>query len=407
MEPADALFEHGGIPRHVQVEHDRGVLQIQADAAGVGRQERPAARVVAKAVDQVLALAARNAPVEQDVIPATLLETAHQEFVHAQPLTEDNDLGLRPLKNLRQQRDDLFGLGTMIVRVIDEVAVVAGHAHAQQGDQSAGVCRLPRDSDSAAISARSRDNFPVLSVMFQLVIGHGHEDVRVDAFGQLVEHHVLLPAHQDRLEGLADLIQVLVADHLADVVVDLMIVQQLEGGAEPIAVDELHDGDQLFQAILQRRSREHDGIGGSDALDAAGHARVPVLDALGLVENDQVGVPGLDKIEIAMDGVVVHDLEEGIGAEADLALCPQTANDLNRALHRTFDLALPLVLEGGGADNEHPFDAEQPGHDFAGGNGLNGFAKPHFVADETAAGFGGEQGPFPLIIVERHARRGP
>ena len=117
---------------------------------------------------------------------------------------------------------------------------------------------------------------------------HRHEDVGVDALGQLVEHLVLLPAQQDRLQRLADLVEVLVADHLAVVVADLVLVQQAEGRPEAEAIDELNDGDQLFQPIFQRRAGQDDGIGRGDVLDAAGGARVPVLDALGLVEDDQI-----------------------------------------------------------------------------------------------------------------------
>ncbi len=156
----------------------------------------------------------------------------------------------------------------------------------------------------------------VFRVVFLLQFRHRHVNVVVNPLRQLVEHLILVPADEDRFERLADAIKVLIADHLAHFVVNLMFVQQLEGRAEPITVHELHDGDQLFQPVFQRGAGEDDGVGRGDALDATGDARVPVLDALGLVEDDQVGIPGLDQIEVAMDRVVVGDFEEGVGAEA-------------------------------------------------------------------------------------------
>ena len=38
----DALFEFGGIPRQVAVDDDAGVLEVEADAAGIGAEEKAA-----------------------------------------------------------------------------------------------------------------------------------------------------------------------------------------------------------------------------------------------------------------------------------------------------------------------------------------------------------------------------
>ena len=181
-----------------------------------------------------------------------------------------------------------------------------------------------------------------------------------------------------------------------------MLVQQAEGRSKTEAIDELHDGDQFFQPVLQRRAGQHDGVGRGDLLDAAGGARVPVLDALGLVEDDQVGRPRVDQVEIAMNGVVIGDLEEGVGGEVDLAAGAQAADDLDGAVAEALDLALPLVLERGRADDQDALDAEEPGHDLGGGDGLDGLAQAHLVADQAAAGPRGEQDALALVIVQRH-----
>ena len=142
---------------------------------------------------------------------------------------------------------------------------------------------------------------------------------------------VLLAAQQDRLQRLADLVEVVIADDLADLVAHLVLVEQAEGRPEAEAIDELDDGDQFLQPVLQRRAGEDDGVGRGDLLDAAGDARVPVLDALGLVEDDQVGRPGVDQVEVGVDGVVVDDLEEAAGsANCGSRVRLQAADDLSR-----------------------------------------------------------------------------
>jgi hypothetical protein len=73
------------------------------------------------------------------------------------------------------------------------------------------------------------------------------------------------------------------------VVAQLVLVQQPPGGPEPVAIDELDDGDQLLETILQRGAGQHKRIGAVDALERARSYRVPVLDALSFVHDHEVG----------------------------------------------------------------------------------------------------------------------
>ena len=83
VHPADALLEHGRVPGQIEVDNDLGELQVQAHAARVRRQKHPALRVVAEAVDQLLAFVARHAAVKHDKIPAALPEPPPDNLVHA------------------------------------------------------------------------------------------------------------------------------------------------------------------------------------------------------------------------------------------------------------------------------------------------------------------------------------
>ncbi len=80
---------------------------------------------------------------------------------------------------------------------------------------------------------------------------------------------------------------------------DAVIVQELERRAEPAVVHELHDAVQFLQLVLQRRAGQHDGVTAAQLLDGPRRLRFPVLDALGLVEHDQVGLPGVQLVEVA------------------------------------------------------------------------------------------------------------
>ena len=144
-----------------------------------------------------------------------------------------------------------------------------------------------------------------------LVGGRDADDFR-GARRQLQLDAVARAAEQDRRQGLAQLAQVLVAEHLALLVHDAVLVEEAEAGAQPAIVDELHDGIQLVQAVFQRRAGEHQGEARLQALDDGAGLRRPVLDALALVENDQVPFDPFDGQDVAQHLLVVADGEEAV-----------------------------------------------------------------------------------------------
>src|SRR6185437_14190081 len=294
----------------------------------------------------------------QDMFPTPALETPHQQFVHAQPLAEHHGLAARCFEHFVEQHGRLARLGTLIAAVIDEIAVVARHAHALHGDHQPSLVRLRQKTIAPPFLDDARDNLQILRVVLALKFRHRHENVRVDAFGQLIEYLVLVPPHQNRLQRLADLVEVAITDDLAVRVTHLMIVQQAEGGAETEAIDELHDGDEFLQAVLQRRAGQDERIRSRDLLDAAGRACDPVLDALRLVENDQIRRPRLYEIEIAMYRIVIGDFEERLGGEMNFTASAQATHDFDAAVTEAFNLALPLMFERGRTDDQYALDAE-------------------------------------------------
>ncbi len=139
---------------------------------------------------------------------------------------------------------------------------------------------------------------------------HRHEEPLFHPLGQFLEHLVFGAADEDRLERFGDLRKIAIADHAAALVDVLVVVQEAEHRPEPKAVDELDDRMQFFEPVLQRRAGQHDGVFRVELLDGLGGPRLPVLDPLGLVEDDHVGLPAADRVEVAADHVVVGEFVE-------------------------------------------------------------------------------------------------
>ena len=78
---------------------------------------------------------------------------------------------------------------------------------------------------------------------------------------KLLEHRLAGAAEEDRPQVLAQLIEVLVAQHLALLVDHAMAVEEAEGRRQAAVVDELHHRIQLVEPVLQRRAAEDQGEG--------------------------------------------------------------------------------------------------------------------------------------------------
>ncbi len=105
-----------------------------------------------------------------------------------------------------------------------------------------------------------------------------------------------------------------------------------------------HDGKQIVQAVFQRRAREHEREWGAQALMIRDGLRLPVLDALALVENDQIPPDIFDGQDVAQDLLVVADREEARIPILCAALCGAAQHDLAITSGEPLDLAAPLRL---------------------------------------------------------------
>ena len=185
-------------------------------------------------------------------------------------------------------------------------------------------------------------------------------------------------------------------------ILDLMLVQQLPGRPQTVLIDELDDGNQLFQFVFQRRTGQHHGVGTIDALQRSGSNGVPVLDTLRLVDNHQIRRPRRNQIQIGLEFFVIGDLAEIIADVILLSLRTTSSDDERIAAGKPLDFALPLVLERCRTDYQHFRYAEMPRQNFGGRDGLDGFAQAHFIANQRPARPDGEQCAFGLIGIHGH-----
>jgi hypothetical protein len=70
--------------------------------------------------------------------------------------------------------------------VIDEIGAVARHSHALERNHQAALIRFGEKAVTSPFAHDPRDDFEVLLVVLLLKLRHGHENVVINALGQLI-----------------------------------------------------------------------------------------------------------------------------------------------------------------------------------------------------------------------------
>ena len=237
------------------------------------------------------------------------------------PLRKHHRLGVGLGEQVLEQRRQFVGLDPMIGLMVQQIGAVARHAHVLQRAGHSPLVLVRQEPGLAPALDDPRDDVGVFLVIEHLHLGHRHQQVLVGPAGQLPQHLGFAPADHDRRQRLADLLQPGIAGDAPGFVLDLMLVQQLPGRPQPVLIDELDDGNQLFQLVLQGCPGQHDRVGAVDALQGARRDGVPVLHPLRLVDDHQFGRPGGDQVEIRLEFLVVRDLAEIIQGESRFCRC--------------------------------------------------------------------------------------
>ena len=186
-------------------------------------------------------------------------------------------------------------------------------------------------------------------------------------------------------------VDVLVVGGAAAVVEGVELAVEAEQRTEDAGVEEIDERVEFVDAVFEGSAGENEGVAAAQAFDGLGGLGGPVLDALGLVEHDDVGPEaGVDLQGVGHDLLVVDEREErrvggGVMGEAGE---PAAVDDPLGEGGEAADLFLPFSLERGGGDDEHAAGAAEAVEKGAGGDGLDGLAEAHLVGEERAFGEG-------------------
>ena len=120
------------------------------------------------------------------------------------------------------------------------------------------------------------------------------------------------------------------------------------------ALREIDDGVKFVDPVLDGGAGEDEGVAALEPLDGLGGVGGPVFDALGFVQDDDVGLEALVDIEaVGDDLLVVYDGEKGwitigvvVGAGGAVA-----EDDALEEGGEIRDLVLPLAFQRGRGDD--------------------------------------------------------
>ena len=239
----------------------------------------------------------------------------------------------------------------------------------------------------------------------QLLVGRRNAHDLRRARRQIFHHRAARAAQQNRSQALAQPLEILVAEDFAFLVRDAMAVEEPERRTESPVVDELHDREEIVEPILERRAGEHEREWRAQALHGLGRLRLPVLDALALVQNDQVPLCALDRQDVTQHLLVVADGEEAPVLVLRGALFGAAEHDLTVAFREAQDLAAPLGLDRRGAHDQDFADVRLPREQLGHADTLNRLAESHVIGQDRAPGAGGEGDAVQLVGQQLHLQQ--
>src|ERR1700728_4110128 len=114
-----------------------------------------------------------------------------------------------------------------------------------------------------------------------------------------------------------------------------MAMQKAKTGSKSVRVDE---------PVLERRAGQDERKPRSQPIDDATGLRLPVLDALPFVKNDEIPARLLDVQDVLQDLLGVADGEKLVARVGSGAAARGSAHELGAASGESLDLALPLRL---------------------------------------------------------------
>jgi hypothetical protein len=381
------------------------LIQARRAKTGESYQTTLAVRVLAEAVDEPAAQGGGNAAVEPHVADPEAFAHLGRHGLHPLPLGEDDGLVPPGEADLLEQPLELVELRGAARLLVHEPRRVAGHARALE---CAHEPLLLHRGERPPLQDREEPRHGRLAIVVDvaLLLRQGNREPGDEPLGEVREHLLLAPTKQNWGGQGSEKVEVPVARGAAGLVERRELLVEPPERTEEVRVRHLHQAVEVVEPVLERRAREHEGEAAPDALHHRGRARAPVLDALRLVDDEQVRGEVEDLPLVGADELVARDEDRRrIGVESAALLAPARHHGdvLLRELRELPDLAQPLVLQRRGAHNERPphlAPPPEPGH---GGDGLGRLAEAHLVGEERPSPRGEEGDALHLVRIELHA----
>ena len=239
-----------------------------------------------------------------------------------------------------------------------------------------------------------------LVVNRHLLLGHRHHQVLVLTLRHLQVHLFLGAADEDIFQLVLDFVEIFVAYRRSLVVGDDMAVAEEVERPEAELVNELDNGEELLQSVLQGCSRENHRIARLDFTCRLRYLRVPVLQSLHLVDYHHIRLQPPQHFDVIAGRVVRNDLEQFGRIILGATLQVTTLYDMRFLVGEMLYLALPLVFQRGGTKHQNGADESLVVQQYCCADSLNGLTEAHLVGNDGATGGGSEAYAFLLIGIE-------
>ena len=221
--------------------------------------------------------------------------------------------------------------------------------------------------------------------MSSCTLGHGDEEGLARPARELLLHVLLATAEHDRRDTLRELVQIAVAERAAPVVQLVELPVEAKERTEEVGVQELDDGVDLVDPVLERRAGQDEGVAALELLYRSSGLRLPVLDTLGLVEDDYIGPQRSEQIfAVGNHLLVVAEGEERVPRIRCAAGQRAAEHHRGRQVGEGGDLLLPFGLERSRRHHQDPLDSAKLAQQCARRDGLHGLAEPHVVGEQGA-----------------------
>ena len=183
----------------------------------------------------------------------------------------------------------------------------------------------------------------------------------------------------------ASLLQIAVTERATPLVELVELPVEAKERPEKVGVQELDNGVDLVDPVLERRAGQDEGVAALELLYRHCGLRLPVLDALCLVENDDIGPQHREQVlAVGHHLLVVAEREESVPRIRGAAGQWPTEHHRGRQFGEGGDLLLPFGLERSRRHHQNPLHSAKLAQQCARRDGLHGLAEPHVVGEQGA-----------------------